>query len=95
MSAARNEGKHTPYIVAARRILHGIGPRSPKSALGYMAYPDYHFRSPQGATLSVAKVVSRMKEDGLRVGDYYAVIRLKPSKKGIFAAGPIGAGAPA
>lgn len=33
-----------------------------KSALGYCAFPDYSFKSPQGAAFSVAKIVRQMLE---------------------------------
>lgn len=36
-----------------------------KSTMGYFAYPEYSFLSPQGAAFSVAKVSRQLHKDGL------------------------------
>lgn len=58
----RNVGKHTDQATAELRILrvlrtYGTFIRANKSQLGRVAFPDYSFKSPQGAAFSVAKIV--------------------------------------
>lgn len=36
-----------------------------KSAIGYAAFPEYSFKTPQGAAFSVAALVREMEDDGL------------------------------
>ena len=36
-----------------------------KSAIGYAAFPEYNFKTPQGAAFSVAAIVCEMEDDGL------------------------------
>lgn len=37
----------------------------PLSALGFVAYPGYSFKAPQGAALAVAKLARSMQDRGL------------------------------
>ena len=36
-----------------------------KSAIGYAAFPEYKFKTPQGAAFSAAAIVREMEDDGL------------------------------
>lgn len=64
-----NYGKHLSVVEVRHNILtfllKGSGAR--QSCVGYAAYPGYVFRWPQGAALSVARVLRRMKAEGLVV----------------------------
>ena len=64
----RNIGKHTRSAEAKLRILRHIahhGPITFKSAMGYVAYPDYSFKTPQGAAFAVSRIAREMFDDGL------------------------------
>lgn len=64
----RNIEKHTNIIEAKLRILREIkqnGPIAFKSHMGYAAFPDYNFKTPQGAAFSVSKIANEMKKEKL------------------------------
>ena len=64
----RNIDKHTRSAEAKLRILRHIaqhGSITLKSAMGYVAFPDYSFKTPQGAAFAVARIAREMFEDGL------------------------------
>lgn len=64
----RNLDKHTTNAVAKMRILRHIvlhGPITLKSQMGYVAYPDYSFKSPQAAAFAVARLAAEMHRDKL------------------------------
>lgn len=67
----RNIGKATSAEDAKNNILRALGGSDDlnrpfrKSSIGYAAFPDYSFESPQGAAFSVAKLVREMEDDGL------------------------------
>lgn len=42
--------------------------RLPMSSMAYAAFPDYDFRSPQGAALAVSATVRGLTDDGLVIG---------------------------
>ena len=55
----RNIDKHTRSSEAKLRILRHIaqhGPITLKSAMGYAAFPNYSFKTPQGAAFSVSGI---------------------------------------
>lgn len=64
----RNYDKHTDVETARANILAALR-RSKfplnKAALGYCAFPDYSFQTPQGAAFSVAKIVRDMMTEKL------------------------------
>lgn len=64
----RNIDKHTRNSEAKLRILRHIaqhGPITLKSSMGYAAFPDYSFKTPQGAAFSVSRIAREMCKDGL------------------------------
>jgi hypothetical protein len=64
----RNFDKHTHIGDAKLRILRHIkqhGPITFKSQMGYVAFPDYNFKTPQGAAFSVSKIANEMFKEGL------------------------------
>lgn len=68
----RNIGMHTSADDAKKNILAYLAQHcadasslASKSTLGYVAYPGYSFKSPQGAAFAVAKIVSELEGDGL------------------------------
>ena len=67
----RNIGINTSAADAKEKILRflesGADMNQParKSAIGYAAFPEYTFISPQGAAFSVAKLIREMEDDGL------------------------------
>lgn len=68
MATKRNTDKHTRAEDARRNILLGLlnsRQGTNKSGLGYLAYPDYDFKAPQGAAFAVAKIARQMEEDRL------------------------------
>jgi hypothetical protein len=73
MSNKRNIGMHTSADDAKRNILLGLLKSkygTNKSGLGYLAYPDYSFKAPQGAAFAVAKI-ARQLEDGKLIRTSY------------------------
>jgi hypothetical protein len=63
MKWKRNVELHTDITTVRANILTGLkSARFPlnKAALGYLAFPDYTFQTPQGAAFSVAKIVRDM-----------------------------------
>lgn len=68
MADKRNLGKHTDESVIVYRILNAMdqcGCGMLKSVMGRVAYPDYDYKTPQGAAFAVAKISSRMYADKL------------------------------
>jgi ribosomal protein S19E (S16A) len=64
----RNIGMHTTAQEAKLRMLQSMqndDRGALKSRLARVAYPEYDFRSPQGAAFSIARIVSEMSQDGL------------------------------
>ena len=67
----RNIGKATSAEDAKNNILRALGGSDDlnrpfrKSSIGYAAFPEYTFISPQGAAFSVAKSIREMEDDGL------------------------------
>ena len=67
----RNIGMSTSAGAAKENILRllssGDDLNQPvrKSAIGYAAFPEYNFKTPQGAAFSVAALVRKMEDDGL------------------------------
>ena len=67
----RNIGKATSAEDAKNNILRALGGSDDlnrpfrKSSIGYAAFPDYNFKTPQGAAFSVAALVREMEDDGL------------------------------
>lgn len=67
----RQHGKPAAPVADQRlRILNAlsIAPSLPMSALAYAAFPDYEFRSPQGAALAVSRTVRGLHDDQLLKG---------------------------
>ena len=66
----RNIGK-SAFAAAKENILRllsscgDLNQPTRKSAIGYAAFPDYNFKTPQGAAFSVAAIVREMEDDGL------------------------------
>lgn len=58
----KNVDLHTDQEIAKIRILRSLaaGGSSPASALGYVAFPGYSFKAPQGAAFAVARILSEM-----------------------------------
>lgn len=53
----------------------------PASAVGYLAYPDNEFRTPQGAALAAGRLIHRMRERGLiRAGRWFWKLTAKGRK---------------
>lgn len=72
----RQHGKPSAPIHEQRaRILAALAKRKgdslPMSAMAYAAFPDYTFRSPQGAALAVSRTVRGLYEDKLIRGASY------------------------
>lgn len=68
MAHKRNIDMHTSADDAKRNILLGLLDSkhgANKSGLGYMAYPDYSFKAPQGAAFAVAKIARQLEDDKL------------------------------
>lgn len=68
MRQKRNIGMHTSAEEARCNILLGLlnNPRGTnKSGLAYMAYPQYNFKSPQGAAFAVAKIARQLEDEKL------------------------------
>lgn len=68
MATKRNTDMHTSVEDAKRNILRGLLDSkhgTNKSGLGYLAYPDYNFKAPQGAAFAVAKIARQLEEDKL------------------------------
>ena len=69
----RNIGMHTSAESARKNIIAYLLRVAPnyghrgalKSQLGFSAFPDYDFKTPQGAAFSVAKIVRKMERDQL------------------------------
>jgi hypothetical protein len=73
MSRTRNSERHTSVEDARLNILrhlekhnitnyrNGLRP----STLGYVAFPDYNFRAPQGAAFAVGKILRNLQLDDL------------------------------
>lgn len=67
----RNIGMSTSASTAKENILcflasgGDLNQPTRKSAIGYAAFPDYKFNTPQGAAFSVAAIVREMEDDGL------------------------------
>lgn len=64
---------HTSADDAKRNILIGLldsGDGARKSGLGYLAYPDYDFKAPQGAAFAIAKIARQMDDDKLIYTDH-------------------------
>lgn len=67
----RNIGMSTSASTAKENILRllasggDLNQPTRKSAIGYAAFPDYNFKTPQGAAFSVAALVREMEDDGL------------------------------
>ena len=67
----RNIGKSTFAGTAKENILRllssggDLNQPTRKSAIGYAAFPEYNFKTPQGAAFSVAALVREMEDDGL------------------------------
>lgn len=73
---SHNYDKRTDTATARRLILKGLLLFAPhhcaiKSTLGYLAFPDYHFNSPQAAAFSVAKIARDMREEGLITSSWH------------------------
>lgn|SRR3546814_735469 len=70
----RNYDKYTDEAKARQNILltllnnygctNSLNTRR-KSELGYIAFPGYRFKAPQGAAFSVAKIVRKMSDEKL------------------------------
>lgn len=69
MKFKRNVGLHTPQAEIESRILGALegygGRRASPSSLGYVGYPDYFFKTPQGAAMAAAKVLRGLRDRGL------------------------------
>lgn len=68
MAQKRNVDLHTSADDAKRNILLGLlGSKqgTNKSGLGYLAYPNYRFKAPQGAAFAVAKIARQLEDDKL------------------------------
>jgi hypothetical protein len=85
----RNYDKYTDANTAKLNILNALNTGEHfdqneglyKKNLAYVAYPEYNFRSAQGAAFSVAKICRELSNDGLiRLGIYH---RWYITKKGI------------
>ena len=67
----RNIGKSTSAGAAKENILRllssdgDLNQPTRKSAIGYAAFPECNFKTPQGAAFSVAAIVREMEDDGL------------------------------
>lgn len=69
----RNVGMHTDAQTAKLNILRHLARFAPismtrgsaKSTLGYAAFPDYNFKTPQGAAFAVAKLAKEMEDEEL------------------------------
>lgn len=67
----RNIGINTSAADAKENILRFLASAADmnqparKSAIGYAAFPEYNFKTPQGAAFSVAALVREMEDDGL------------------------------
>ena len=69
----RNAGMHTnqadsEILVLKALVSPGADGRQvvlPLSGLGFVAYPGYRFKAPQGAALAVAKLARSMQDRGL------------------------------
>lgn len=68
----RNAGMHTSTVQAKKNILAYLAEHcvdssrlAAKSTIGYVAYPGYNFKSPQGAAFAVAKIVRELERDEL------------------------------
>ena len=67
----RNIGMSTSAGAAKENILRllssggDLNQPTRKSAIGYAAFPEYNFKTPQGAAFSVAAIVREMEDDGL------------------------------
>ena len=73
MVQKRNIDMHTSAADAKRNILLGLLASkhgTNKSGLGYLAYPDYNFKAPQGAAFAVAKIARQLDDDKLIRTDY-------------------------
>lgn len=67
----RQAGKPSVPVDQQRiRILSALAKaqRLPMSAMAYAAFPDYEFRSPQGAALAVSGTVRGLCDDKLVIG---------------------------
>lgn len=65
MAHKRNIDMHTSADDAKRNILLGLLKSkhgTNKSGMGYMAYPDYNFKAPQGAAFAVAKIARQLED---------------------------------
>lgn len=68
MAQKRNIELHTSADDAKRNILLGLlesNHGTNKSGLGYLAYPDYSFKAPQGAAFAVAKIARQLEDSKL------------------------------
>ena len=67
----RNIGMSTSAGAAKENILRllssggDLNQPTRKSAIGYAAFPEYNFKTPQGAAFSVAAIVRKLEDDGL------------------------------
>ena len=67
----RNIGKSTSAGAAKESILRllssgdDLNQSVRKSAIGYAAFPECSFKTPQGAAFSVAALVRKLEDDGL------------------------------
>ena len=64
----RNIGKRISTEQAKSNIVKAMGKTGlewSKSRLGYVAFPDYSFKWPQGAAFAVAKIVKELEQDGI------------------------------
>ncbi len=73
MAHKRNVGLHTDASEARKNILLALmtstGGMS-KSGMGFVAYPNYSFKAPQGAAFAVAKIARKLEDDGLIKTNY-------------------------
>ena len=70
----RQAGKPSVPVEQQRlRILTALADaqRLPMSAMAYAAFPDYEFRSPQGAALAVSATVKGLCDERLVIGARY------------------------
>lgn len=75
MSLTTSERQHgkpaVPVELQRRRILFSLstGTRpAPMSAMAYIAFPDFTFRSKQGAALCISRTVRALCDDGMLTG---------------------------
>lgn len=70
-TSERQQGKPAvPVPLQRQRILKALASRMGErglnmSSMAYCAFPDFRFRSPQGAALCISRTVRQMHQDGV------------------------------